>query len=154
MKFGPERWLAIGRRIRDWLEAISRAVQPKIDAWLQGMRTDPDRPDADFVADADYYMVYQEPLRARMLVRTLGVVVAVFILLASVINVDEITRGEGRVIPSRQLQVLQSLDGGIVSEIAIQEGQIVEANQLLLQIDSTRFDTCSEGDTSRDISAM
>jgi adhesin transport system membrane fusion protein len=146
MKFGPERWLAIGRRIRDWLEAISRAVQPKIDAWLQGMRTDPDRPDADFVADADYYMVYQEPLRARMLVRTLGVVVAVFIILASVINVDEITRGEGRVIPSRQLQVLQSLDGGIVSEIAIQEGQIVEANQLLLQIDSTRFEsTAREG---------
>jgi adhesin transport system membrane fusion protein len=74
-------------------------------------------------------------------VRTLGVVVVVFIMLAAVIKVDEITRGEGRVIPSRQLQVLQSLDGGIVSEIAVQEGQVVEANQLLLQVDSTRFES-------------
>jgi adhesin transport system membrane fusion protein len=58
-----------------------------------------------------------------------------------VIQVDEITRGEGKVIPSRQLQILQSMDGGIVSQIAVQEGQVVEANQLLLQIDSTRFES-------------
>jgi membrane fusion protein, adhesin transport system len=141
MKFNRDAWLARARRVRDWLDSISRAAQPKINAWLAGLRTDPERPDADFVADADYYMVYQEPLRARMLVRTLGIVVAVFIILASVINVDEITRGEGKVIPSRQLQVLQSLDGGIVSQIAVQEGQVVEADQLLLQVDSTRFES-------------
>ena len=141
MKLRSERLLAAGRRIRDWLDTISRAAQPKIDSWLTAWRGDPDRPEANFVADADYYMVYQEPLRARMLVRTLGVVVVVFIMLAAVIKVDEITRGEGRVIPSRQLQVLQSLDGGIVSEIAVQEGQVVEANQLLLQVDSTRFES-------------
>jgi adhesin transport system membrane fusion protein len=141
MKLRSERLLAAGRRIRDWLDTISRVAQPKIDSWLTAWRGDPDRPEADFVADADYYMVYQEPLRARMLVRTLGVVVVVFIMLAAVIKVDEITRGEGRVIPSRQLQVLQSLDGGIVSEIAVQEGQVVEANQLLLQVDSTRFES-------------
>ncbi len=141
MKFNRDAWLARARRVRDWLDSISRSAQPRIDAWLTGLRTDPERPEADFVADADYYMIYQEPLRARMLVRTLGIVVAVFIILASVINVDEITRGEGKVIPSRQLQVLQSLDGGIVSQIAVQEGQIVEADQLLLQVDSTRFES-------------
>jgi adhesin transport system membrane fusion protein len=141
MKFNRDAWLNRARRVRDWLDSISRSAQPRIDAWLTGLRTDPERPDADFVADADYYMIYQEPLRARMLVRTLGIVVAVFVILASVINVDEITRGEGKVIPSRQLQVLQSLDGGIVSQIAVQEGQVVEADQLLLQVDSTRFES-------------
>jgi len=139
--FDRERWRVRAGRVHDGLEAIRSRVQPRIDNWLRDWRTDPDRPEADFVADADYYMIYQEPLRARLLVRTLGVVVAVFILLASVTNVDEITKGEGKVIPSRQLQVLQSLDGGIVSQIAVQEGQIVEANQLLLQIDSTRFES-------------
>ncbi len=141
MKFDVEKWRSRMRPVRDRLDAVSRKAQPRIDSWLSAWRVDPERPDSDFIADADYYMIYQEPLRARMLVRTLGVVVAVFILLASVIQVDEITRGEGKVIPSRQLQILQSLDGGIVSQIAVQEGQVVEADQLLLQIDSTRFES-------------
>lgn len=41
-------------------------------------------------------------------------------------------------IPSKQLQIVQSLDGGVVSEILVQEGQVVEAGQLLLKIDETR----------------
>jgi membrane fusion protein, adhesin transport system len=139
----PERLvnLAKGLRVPGWLQGISGWLQPKIDRGLRSLREDPDRPEADFVADADYHMIYQEPLRAKILVRTVGVVAALFILMSAVTEVDEITRGEGKVIPSRQLQVLQSLDGGIVSEIAISEGQIVEVNQLLLQIDSTRFES-------------
>jgi adhesin transport system membrane fusion protein len=141
MKIDIGKWLNRLRPIRAGLDAISHKAQPKIDSWLHAWRGDPERPDADFIADADYYMIYQEPLRARLLVRTIGIVVAVSIILASVIQIDEITRGEGKVIPSRQLQVLQSLDGGIVSQIAVQEGQVVEADQLLLQIDSTRFES-------------
>ncbi|HEY9066370.1 MAG TPA: HlyD family type I secretion periplasmic adaptor subunit, partial [Burkholderiaceae bacterium] len=44
----------------------------------------------------------------------------------------------GKVIPSRQLQLVQSLDGGVVSEILVKEGQVVEKDQLLLKIDETR----------------
>src|SRR5205814_9756398 len=46
--------------------------------------------------------------------------------------------GDGKVIPSKQLQVLQALDGGVVSEILVREGQVVDAGQLLLKIDETR----------------
>jgi membrane fusion protein, adhesin transport system len=135
------RWLSRGRRVHGWLEAIRLRVQPAIDRLIEGWHQDPDRPEADFVADADYYMIHQEPLRARILVRTVGIVVAVFLIYASVAQVDEVTKGEGRVIPSQQLQVLQSLDGGIVSKIAVHEGEVVDAGQLLLQIDSTRFES-------------
>lgn len=141
MKPDLEKWLGRLRPVRKGLDTLSHNAQPKLDAWLDAWRGDPERPDADFVADADYFMVYQEPLRARMLVRTLGVVAIVALILSAVIQLDEITRGEGRVIPSRQLQILQSLDGGIVSEIAVQEGQVVDVGQLLLQIDSTRFES-------------
>jgi membrane fusion protein, adhesin transport system len=137
--FDAQGWLARARKVGGLLEWIRLKAQPTIDRSLRDWRNDPDRPEADFVADADYYMIYQEPLRARILIRTLLMVVAVFVLLAAVTEVDEITKGEGKVIPSRQLQVLQSFDGGIVSEIAVREGQIVEPNQLLLQVDSTRF---------------
>jgi type I secretion membrane fusion protein, HlyD family len=54
-------------------------------------------------------------------------------------ELDEVTRGEGKVIPSKQLQVIQNLEGGIVKEIFAREGQMVEEGQELLRIDDTRF---------------
>jgi adhesin transport system membrane fusion protein len=81
----------------------------------------------------------QEPLRARVLLRSVGIVMALFILWAAVAQLDEVTRGEGKVIPSKQVQILQSIDGGLVSEILVREGDVVQANQLLIKIDETRF---------------
>lgn len=52
---------------------------------------------------------------------------------------DEVTHGEGRVIPSGKIQVVQSLDGGVVTEISVDEGDIVKQGSPLLQIDDTRF---------------
>ena len=78
------------------------------------------------------------PQSARTIVRGAVVVVLLLIVWASFAKVEEVTRGEGKVIPSRQLQVVQSLDGGVVSEILVQEGQVVEPGQLLLRIDETR----------------
>lgn len=53
--------------------------------------------------------------------------------------VDEVTRGQGKAIPSSKLQKIQNLEGGIVSEIFVHEGQIVEAGAPLLRLDDTRF---------------
>ena len=66
------------------------------------------------------------------------VVVVLLLGWAALAHVDEVTRGDGRVIPSRQLQVVQSLDGGVVTEILVKEGQVVEAGQLLLKLEETR----------------
>jgi membrane fusion protein, adhesin transport system len=76
--------------------------------------------------------------RAQRIVRLALVIVVVLLVWAALARVDEITRGEGRVIPSRQLQVVQSLDGGVVAEILVREGQVVEPGELLLRIDETR----------------
>ncbi len=89
--------------------------------------------------DADYARVDQEPIRARALLY-IGVLIFVCLLIwATFANLDEVIRGEGRVIPSRQVQIIQAVDGGVISELAIQEGMIVSAGQLLLRIDPTRF---------------
>jgi adhesin transport system membrane fusion protein len=64
--------------------------------------------------------------------------VAALLAWAALAPVDEVTRGDARVIPSRQLQVVQSLDGGVVVEILVREGQVVEVGQLLLRVDETR----------------
>ncbi len=53
--------------------------------------------------------------------------------------IDELARGEGKVIPSEKIQTIQSLDGGIISDMLVHEGQIVKKNQPLMKIDTTRF---------------
>ena len=50
---------------------------------------------------------------------------------------DEVTRGEGTVIPSSKTQVIQNLEGGILAEILVREGDIVEPNDILVRIDNT-----------------
>ena len=95
--------------------------------------------DADFDADADWTVTESTPRNARLIVwSSLGAVV-VLLLWAGLALIDEVTRGEGKVIPSRQVQVLQSLDGGIVSEILVKEGQSVKVGDLLLKVDPTRM---------------
>ena len=95
--------------------------------------------DTDFQADADWAIGEQTPRGARLAVWISLGAVGALILWAALARIDEVTRGEGKVIPSRQLQVLQSLDGGVVSEILVREGDVVEPEQILLRIDQTRF---------------
>lgn len=135
------RWMAWARSLIAVLEAIRRVLQPRLDRTLSSWRQDGGRMDAGFSGDADRAILEQEPLRARMLVKSLGVVLVLAVLWAGFSEIDEITKGEGKVIPSRQLQIMQSLDGGVVSEILVQEGQVVEAGQVLVNIDTTRFDS-------------
>jgi adhesin transport system membrane fusion protein len=66
-------------------------------------------------------------------------IVLIAIVWANFAQLDEITRAEGRVIPSSQVQVIQNLEGGILREILVKEGDQVAEGQVLLQIDDTRF---------------
>lgn len=133
------RLKAMAGVVHGCLERIARKNAPRVEKVLGRLPSREEIEVVDFATDADLAMLRQEPLRARVLLRSIGVVFAVFVLWAAVAQLDEVTRGEGRVIPSRQLQVLQSIDGGLVSEILVREGEVVQANQLLIKIDETRF---------------
>lgn len=122
-------------------DSIRARLQPWLNKWLASWKGDPVVNDADFVQDADYFMIHQEPLRARILVKTILIALSLFVMWTAVALIDEITKGEGKVIPSSQIQILQSLDGGIVAEINVREGQIVDAGQVLLRVDPTRFES-------------
>jgi adhesin transport system membrane fusion protein len=73
----------------------------------------------------------------HLLLIAIGVLVVVFLVWSNFAVLDEVTRGDGRVIPSSQVQVLQNLEGGIVSEILVREGDIVEKDQVVMRIDNT-----------------
>ncbi len=122
-----------------WLEKTAQRGAPHVEKVLGRLPNREDVEVVDFATDADLAILRQEPLRARVLLRSIGIVFAVFVLWAAIAQLDEVTRGDGKVIPSRQLQVLQSIDGGLVSEILVKEGDVVQQNQLLIKIDETRF---------------
>jgi adhesin transport system membrane fusion protein len=64
-----------------------------------------------------------------------------FLVWANWATLDEVTRAEGKVIPSRQIQVIQNLEGGILADLFVREGQIVEQGQVLLRIDNIRAES-------------
>lgn len=93
----------------------------------------------DWASDADWARMQQEPMRARLLLYLVVLVIVALIVWACFAPIDEVTRGTGRVIPSSQLQKVESFDGGVVQEILVEEGEKVERGQLLMRIDPTRF---------------
>lgn len=79
------------------------------------------------------------PKTARMLLITSLAMIATFLLWAHFAVLDEVKRGNGKVVPSRQTQVVQTLEGGIVGSILVQEGSIVSKGEPLIRIDDTNF---------------
>jgi membrane fusion protein, adhesin transport system len=93
----------------------------------------------DWAGEADWARLQQDPLRARRLLRLAGITLAVLLVWAAFAPIDEVTRGEARVVPTSQVQVVQSVDGGVVESLLVKEGEVVEAGQLLMRVDPTRF---------------
>ncbi len=126
-------------RFADGSTRWSRHARPLMDRLFA--RWIPPRPEESlgWTADADWARLDQQPLRARYLLRSIGIILLVFLLWATFATVDEVARGSGKVIPSRQVQVVQAVDGGVVAKILVREGQMVEAGQSLFLIDETRF---------------
>ncbi len=75
---------------------------------------------------------------SKTLVWVTGLTLVLALLWAGWFELDEITRGQGKVIPSSREQVIQSMDTGVLSEMYVREGSLVEKDQVLLQIDDAR----------------
>ncbi|GAA0776889.1 HlyD family type I secretion periplasmic adaptor subunit [Castellaniella ginsengisoli] len=93
----------------------------------------------DMIGDAAWALSQQRTRGSRMLIWMSLFTVAVLVGWASTAEIDEVVRGEGKVVPSRQVQVIQSLDGGVVQEILVRPGDKVVKDQVLLRIDPTRY---------------
>lgn len=95
------------------------------------------RPDDAFVTNTRPGRTARGGVWALLLTVALGL--AGFVWWAATFEIEETARGLGRVIPSGRVQVVQSLEGGIVAGLAVAEGDRVAAGQILAQIDDTGF---------------
>ncbi|MBO9479285.1 HlyD family type I secretion periplasmic adaptor subunit [Shimia sp. R11_0] len=81
-----------------------------------------------------------DQLRAsRLTIRLIFMAVALFVLWAAVAWVDEIVRADGQVVSSSRSQSVQNLEGGILADLAVKQGDLVEAGQVLATLSDTRF---------------
>ncbi|MGY2574676.1 HlyD family type I secretion periplasmic adaptor subunit [Vibrio sp. C8] len=93
----------------------------------------------EYVDDQTAALLLNTPSSARVM---LWVMIAFFIAAsawASWAEIDQVTRGQGKVVPSSQVQVIQNLEGGLVKQILVREGEQVQKGQQLILIDDTRF---------------
>ena len=125
-----------GGEKKDWLQRLMRG-------WLAPP------PGQDWVLEAEWSRIMQTPLKARGLLYLMTLVLLLLVIWSYFAEIDEVAKGDGKVIPSQQLQVLQSYDGGIVQEILVREGQAVKAGQVLLKVDPTRFMSSLEENTTQ-----
>ena len=97
------------------------------------------RRDQEFANDVRAALEERAPRTTWILILFICAAFAGLIFWASQATLEEVTTGSGRVIPSQQIQVVQTLEGGIIREIAVGEGDLVDKGQTLMQIDDTGF---------------
>jgi adhesin transport system membrane fusion protein len=77
------------------------------------------------------------PVGSTVFIGIIGLLLAVFLTWAYFTRIDEVTKGEGRVIPSSTTQIIQATEAGIVEEIAVRLGQQVRRGDVLARLDPT-----------------
>jgi len=126
------------------VESLSRLM-----SWLSG-----DKQPAPFTTnEVNKALLDDAPRVVRVTLWAIFAFFIAMILWASLASIDEVTRGEGRAIPSSRLQKVQNLEGGIVAEVFVHEGEVVKAGAPLLRLDDTQFRS-NAGETQADRLAL
>lgn len=95
--------------------------------------------DFDFISDSKAALLNKSTPLAGVVLYSVFALISVSIIWAYFAPIDQMTVGEGKVIPSSEVKVIQSLDGGIIQSIKVEEGELIKKNQVLLEFDDTRY---------------
>lgn len=96
------------------------------------------RDDAAFMSDIQESLLSQSTPGSRRVLYIVLIVLVAGLVWAKFARVEEITRADAKIISKSREQVIQSLEGGILANMSVREGEVVERGQTLLQIDPTR----------------
>ncbi|WP_084506855.1 HlyD family type I secretion periplasmic adaptor subunit [Geminicoccus roseus] len=95
-------------------------------------------PEQAFIPGAHGASRWKPRLFSHLILWCVVAFVVVFFWWAQWATLDEVTHGQGRVIPSRQVQIVQNLEGGILAATLVREGDLVEKDQVVARIDNVR----------------
>lgn len=100
--------------------------------------------DLEYMKSLSSAVLEKSAVSSRLILWTIILSIAWLIFWADNAEIDEITRGNGKVIPTHKVQVVQNLEGGIVSDVFVKEGDIVKVDQPLLKLQDIRFSSTYE----------
>ena len=93
--------------------------------------------DLEYLTNRNAALMLKTPRGGRIILWVIFIFVTVALVWAHYTSLDEVTVGEGKVIPSSQVQQIQNLEGGILKEINVKVGQVVDSGQVLMTIENT-----------------
>ncbi|MCB1563951.1 MAG: HlyD family type I secretion periplasmic adaptor subunit [Alphaproteobacteria bacterium] len=105
--------------------------------------------DTDFMSELEAVTRLRPAAPATFMLFAVAGFVTFMILWAGFSQVEVMTRGQGQVVPSQDIQVVQSLEGGVLTELLVSEGQIVKKGQVLLRISDVQFSSEERGAEAR-----
>jgi adhesin transport system membrane fusion protein len=108
--------------------------------------------DIDLTTDIRTSILAQSPRGGRAIIWVTFALFLLFVIWAYFSNIEQVTRSDGKVIPSTQIQIVQNLEGGILSEIMVDVGELLKKDQLLLRLDETRFSSSFKQNRSKYLS--
>ncbi|AOE84428.1 HlyD family type I secretion periplasmic adaptor subunit [Pseudomonas sp. TCU-HL1] len=109
--------------------------------------------DTEFMPEVAGTLLEDSPRGTRITVWVACTLLLLALVWAHFAVLEEVTTGEGKAIPSSKVQVIQNLEGGIVSEILVREGLVVDKGAVLLRLDDTRFRS-NKGESEADRLAL
>lgn len=127
--------MAIGHSVRSYVQSAGKSAE------------------RDYMPELAGATLQDAPRLSRLTVWLAAALLLVALAWAKFAVIDEVTVGEGKAIPSSKVQVVQNLEGGIVTEIFVREGQMVDKGATLLRLDDTRF-LSNKGESEADRYAL
>jgi len=97
--------------------------------------------DLEFMSSLSAAVLEKSEKSSRIMLYVIFFALSWLIIWAYFAEIDEVTKGDGKVIPFGQVQVIQNLEGGIVKDILVAEGDSVKINQTLIKIDNKQFES-------------
>ena len=104
---------------------------------LLGENAAVDATDLKYMSYSSEAVLQETPRKSRLLLLSVALFILVMLIWSGFAEIDEFTRGQGKIVPSSDIQVVQNLEGGILADLYVSDGDIVEPSQQLMQIDDT-----------------
>jgi adhesin transport system membrane fusion protein len=108
--------------------------------------------DTDFMSELEAATRMRPAKSATMMLFAIIGLVLFGLFWAGISEVEQITRGQGQVVPTQEIQIVQSFEGGILAELLVTEGQQVQKGEILLRISDVQFSSEERGAESKSLS--
>ena len=141
-----EKRLISENNIKEQEEASNKILNSVDDIKSNLQTKNYDAYDLKFMSSLSEAVLAKAPSTSKKILYTVAITMFWLLVWASWAQIDEITRGSGKIIPSGKNQAIQNLEGGIVDQIFVKEGDEVKKDQILIRLDNKNF-TSSYGES-------